>query len=95
MLQGLMQHGQLNIADILRFASSAHGTREVISKNVDEPIWRYDYARARMRAGKAAHALTQLGIDPGDRVSSLAWNTHRHFELFFAVPGHGCRASYR
>ena len=24
---------------------------------------------------------------PGDRVATLAWNTHRHLELFFAVPG--------
>ena len=33
--------------------------------------------------------LRALGIGPGDCVSSLAWNTHRHYELFFAVPGIG------
>ncbi|WP_054948205.1 AMP-binding protein, partial [Novosphingobium sp. KN65.2] len=89
MLPGLMQNAQLNIADILRFASVAHGDREIVSKNIDEPIWRYDYARAWTRAAQAAHALSRLGVAPGDRVSSLAWNTHRHFELFFAVPGMG------
>ena len=84
-----MQDAPLNIHDILRFASVAHGTRELVSRNVDEPVWRYDYARAWRRAAQASHALTTLGVEPGDRVSSLAWNTHRHFELFFAVPGMG------
>jgi fatty-acyl-CoA synthase len=88
-LPGLMQDAPLSIVDILRFASVAHGEREIVSKNIDEPIWRYDYARAWARAAQAAHALARLGVAPGDRVSSLAWNTHRHFELFFAVPGMG------
>ncbi len=88
-LPGLMQNAPLNIADILRFAAAAHCDREIVSKNVDEPIWRYDYAGAWTRAAQAAQALVRLGVAPGDRVSSLAWNTHRHFELFFAVPGMG------
>ena len=89
MLQGLMQNTQLNITDILCFASVAHGDREIVSKNIDEPIWRYDYAQCWRRVGQAAHALSRLGVKSGDCVSSLAWNTHRHFELFFAVPGVG------
>lgn len=88
-LPGLMQNAPLNIADILHFASVAHGGREIVSKNIDEPIWRYDYAQAWTRAAQVACALSRLGVAPGDRVSSLAWNTHRHFELFFAVPGMG------
>src|SRR3546814_9348650 len=32
---------------------------------------------------------TLAGIGSGDRISSLAWNTHRHLELFYAVPGLG------
>ena len=42
-----------------------------------------------MRSGKLARVLVQHGVKPGDRVSSLAWNTHRHLELFYAVPGIG------
>src|SRR3546814_9237499 len=40
-------------------------------------------------ARQAAQALGVLGIATGDRVSSLAWNTHRHLELFYAAPGMG------
>ena len=36
-----------------------------------------------------ALALQRLGIKPGDRVGTLAWNTHRHFEMFYAAPGIG------
>ena len=88
-MHGLMQHGDLAIIDMLKFAATAHPRREIVSRNVDEALWRYDYAGCFARCAKAAHAFTQLGIAPGDRLTSLAWNTHRHFELFFAVPGIG------
>ncbi len=88
-LPGLMQHRDLAIIDIIRFAAVAHPSREIISRNVDEPVWRFDYARCFTRVAQAAHMLCAMGIACGDRVSSLAWNTHRHFELFFAVPGIG------
>lgn len=88
-LPGLMQGRPLAIIDIVRFAATAHATREIVSRNVDEALWRYDYAACFARVAQGAHALGQLGVAPGDRVTSLAWNTHRHFELFFAVPGIG------
>jgi acyl-CoA synthetase (AMP-forming)/AMP-acid ligase II len=89
MIEGLMQRTPLVIGDILRHAAMAHGDREIISRLVDEPIWRYDYRGLRARAGRAARVVHRLGVAPGDRVASLAWNTHRHLELFFAVPGMG------
>ncbi|WP_324742397.1 long-chain fatty acid--CoA ligase [Tsuneonella sp. CC-YZS046] len=89
MLPGLMQDRPLAIIDILRFAATAHGTREIVSKNVDEPIWRSDYAGTMRRVAQAAHMLAGLGLKAGDRISTLSWNTHRHFELFYAAPGMG------
>jgi acyl-CoA synthetase (AMP-forming)/AMP-acid ligase II len=41
------------------------------------------------RARRLASALAQLGIGPADRVGTLAWNTYRHLELYFAVSGYG------
>ena len=89
MLRGLMQDAPLQISGILKFAAKAHGDREIVSRLVDEPIWRYDYAGLERRAGRAAKALAALGVAPGDRVSSLGWNTHRHLELFYGVTGMG------
>tara|TARA_R110000772_G_scaffold43659_1_gene100548 strand:- start:3644 stop:5239 length:1596 start_codon:yes stop_codon:yes gene_type:complete len=84
-----MQGRPLAIIDILRFAATAHATQEIVSKNVDEPIWRGDYAGTMKRVGQAANMLTGLGLKSGDRISTLSWNTHRHFELFYAAPGMG------
>jgi acyl-CoA synthetase (AMP-forming)/AMP-acid ligase II len=89
MLPGLMQTTPLMISGILTYAQQAHGAREIVSKLIDEPVWRYDYAGLARRSAQLAHALKRLGVQPGDRVTSLAWNTHRHLELFYAVPGIG------
>jgi acyl-CoA synthetase (AMP-forming)/AMP-acid ligase II len=89
MIPGLMQTTPLLISGILTYAAQAHGAREIVSKLIDEPVWRYDYEGLASRAVQLAHALKRLGVRPGDRVTSLAWNTHRHLELFYAVPGIG------
>lgn len=89
MTAGLMQTPPLQIIDILKFAGRAHARREIVSRLVDEPVWRYDYAGCLRRAGQAANALSRLGVRAGECVTSLAWNTHRHLELFYAVPGLG------
>ena len=57
MLQGLMQKTPLLISGIMTFAAAAHGTREVVSRLIDEPLWRYDYGRMAARTAQAAAAL--------------------------------------
>lgn len=89
LIQGLMQEVPLQISSILRYAAAAHPRREVVSRLIDEPIWRYDYKGLAERSSKLAYALGRLGVRDGERVTSLAWNTHRHMELFFAAPGIG------
>jgi fatty-acyl-CoA synthase len=84
-----MQPRPLQIIDILKFAGTAHWGVEIVSRLVDEPIARSTYAGELKRAERCAKALQKLGVKSGDRVASLAWNTHRHFELFYAVPGLG------
>jgi fatty-acyl-CoA synthase len=86
---GLMQDAPLMISSFIRYASDYHGAREVVSRTLDGAIHRYSYGDAHRRACQAAHALTRLGVKPGDRVGTLAWNTYRHFELFYAVSGMG------
>jgi len=47
------------------------------------------YADIGRRAKQMANALSRLGIEPGDRIGTLAWNGYRHLELYFAVSGMG------
>jgi len=88
-IPGLFQHTPLLISSILTYAAKAHGRRKVVSRLVDEPVFRYTYADWANRTAQAVHALERLGVKSGDRVTSMAWNTHRHLELFYGVPGMG------
>lgn len=85
----LMMDRALNLPSILEYAAAYHGEREVVTRTVEGPIHRYGYAEALARAKRMANALIALGVKPGDRVATLAWSTHRHFELYFAVSGIG------
>ncbi len=84
-----MMDGPLLIPAILDYAARYHGAKDIVSRNEDSSLHRYTYAAALRRVAKLAHALTRLGLKPGDRVATLAWNNYRHFELYYAVPGAG------
>ncbi len=86
---GLMQDTPLTIPSLLDYAANYHGEREIVSRMLDGTIHRTDYAETRRRTGRLAKALQRLGVGTGDRVATIAWNTHRHFEIYFAVPGIG------
>ena len=85
-----MQPQQLLTTSILTFAETAHPAVEIVSRTVEGRIQRYDYAGLGARTRQLARALLALGVQPGDRIATLAWNTHRHLELFYGVPGLGC-----
>ena len=89
MLSGRMMDRPLLVIDILRHAAEAFPVSRVISRTVEGPVHRYTYADAFRRTARLAHALGQLGIGDGDRVATIAWNTYRHFELYYGVSGIG------
>lgn len=84
-----MQSLPLLISGIIRHAETAHPGREIVSRLSNGSIWRYDYAGLAERARRGANVLNDIGVRPGDRVTSLGWNTYHHLELFYAVPGIG------
>jgi 3-(methylthio)propionyl---CoA ligase len=86
---GLMSERPLLISGIIAHAAIYHADTEVVTRTVEGPIHRYTYADAEPRAKRLARALLRLGIKPGDRVATLAWNTHRHFELYYGISGIG------
>ncbi|MBV8118604.1 MAG: AMP-binding protein, partial [Alphaproteobacteria bacterium] len=86
---GLMSERPLLISSIITHAATYHGDIEIVSRTVEGPIHRYTYRDAEQRTKQLAKALLRLGIKPGDRVATLAWNTFRHFELYYAISGIG------
>jgi len=88
-MQGRMQEWPLLLHKIIDFAGVQHGGREVVSRLVEGPIHRIAYRDLRARALKLAQRLARDGIGLGDRVATLAWNTHRHLEAWYAITGIG------
>jgi len=68
--------------DFLRRARKLHGTREAV---VDGEL-RLTYEEFGQRCDRWSAALAQLGVKQGDRVATLAPNTHQHLEQYYAVP---------
>ncbi len=47
---------------------------------------RYDYETFFNRVTRLAGMLQQQGVQPGDTVAIMDWDSHRYLECFFAVP---------
>ncbi|HEY2659311.1 MAG TPA: long-chain-fatty-acid--CoA ligase [Caulobacteraceae bacterium] len=86
---GLMQNWPLTVDRILGHAAHWHGGREVVSRSIEGPIVRTTYSQIHDRAKRLSRALLDLGVQPGDRVATLAWNSGRHMEAWYAVMGIG------
>jgi fatty-acyl-CoA synthase len=80
---------QLNTTTLIRHAARTYPEQEIVYRTQDGGWDRYNYAGCYARVVRAANALRHLGVGPGDRVGILDWNSRRHFELYYAIPGIG------
>ncbi|ATQ44137.1 long-chain-fatty-acid--CoA ligase [Caulobacter mirabilis] len=88
-MQGLMQDWSLTLDRLLDHAAQWHGAREIVTRSVEGPVVRTTYAALRDRAKQASNALKALGVQPGDRVATLGWNSDRHLEVWYGAVGIG------
>ncbi len=88
----------LTVSSILERARTLYPDRDVVSLLVgglDESgkpfprVHRSTYGEVTRRALQLANALTALGLQPGDRVATLAVNSFRHLEAYLGVPSAG------
>ena len=86
---GLMQDQPLMISSLIEFAGRHHHDAEIVSRRVEGDIHRCTYRQAAARSRQVAAALDRLGLSFSDRVATLAWNGHRHYELYFGIAGSG------
>jgi acyl-CoA synthetase (AMP-forming)/AMP-acid ligase II len=84
-VEGLMQDYELTLQHVLWRIERLHQNKEVVTKR-DDGVHRTTYGEMVPRINRLAGALKQLGVKPGDRVATLAWNNNRHLELYYAVP---------
>jgi fatty-acyl-CoA synthase len=78
---------QLNTTTLMRHAARTYPEQQIVYRTADGGWDRYTYGAAYTRIKKAANALRGLGVGAGDMVGILDWNSRRHFELYWAIPG--------
>ncbi|RQS68181.1 long-chain fatty acid--CoA ligase [Burkholderia sp. Bp8963] len=88
-MNGLMQQRQLLISDLIEHAANYHGDQEIVSHPGNGRTHRYTWSAALGRSKQVANLIRSLDVSAGQRVATLAWNTHRHLELYYGVSGTG------
>jgi fatty-acyl-CoA synthase len=77
---------ELNIRLLLERAVRYFPDNEIVTRLPDGGMHRYTYGELGERVSRLASRLASLGVKPGDRVATFAWNTYRHLELYFSLP---------
>lgn len=83
-----MMNTPLTVGAMMEHAEMFFSKKEVISQTHDK-LHRYTYEEIGQRTRSCMSVLQELGINKGDKVGTLAWNHHRHLEVYFAAPGMG------
>lgn len=85
MLAAHMMNLDLTVLSILQHATKFHPNAKIVSIDTDQSVSYFSYSEFGQRVARLANALQKLGLNPGDRVATLAWNNHRHLELYYAT----------
>ncbi len=99
MLESTMMDYQLTIPSILERGRQLYPHQEIVSVipvGVDPEtkapipgVHRTTYGKTYPRVMQLCNALVAAGVQSGDRVATMALNTYRHYELYFAAPSVG------
>ena len=84
-----MQAYELTVDKFLAHAARWHPTVEVVSCDIEGEVSRLTYAEVLDRSRRLSGALKALGLEQGDAVATLAWNTRPHMEMWYAAMGVG------
>ncbi|HWZ96213.1 MAG TPA: long-chain fatty acid--CoA ligase [Candidatus Dormibacteraeota bacterium] len=84
-MRGTMMDFPLTLPHVLERNGKLFSRVEIVSRRPDRSIVRSTYGDFYRRARQLASALTELGLQSGDRVASMMWNHSGHLEAFFGV----------
>ncbi|HMV43919.1 MAG TPA: long-chain fatty acid--CoA ligase [Leptospiraceae bacterium] len=85
-MNGLMMDFPLSLTSLLRRTIKNYPEKEIISYQSNNQVHRYKNKDFYKRVLRLMNVLRNLGIKEGDRVATFAWNSYRHYELYFAIP---------
>ena len=88
-MNGLMMQQPLLISSLLTHAERNHADQVIVSRRVEGDIHRMTYTELAARSRRIANVIAKLGVKAGERVGTMAWNGHRHMELYYGASGSG------
>ena len=86
---GLMQDRPLLISSLVEHAATFHPATEIVSRLPEGTVHRTNWRDMCFLSRQVAQAMQVLGVQAGDRVGTLAWNSYRHLSLYYGVSGSG------
>lgn len=84
-----MMDYQLTLTDLFQHGVRYFPDQEIVTQQGTGEPHRYRFREFAQRTEQLARALDEIGIQPGQRVGTFAFNTHHHLECYFAIPGKG------
>lgn len=88
-MHGGMQDFPLTLDKFLDHAAKWHPDSGIVTAGDDGNLHPVGYAQLRQRSMRVSHVLAGLGVQPGECVATLAWNTQAHVEAWYAIMGMG------
>jgi acyl-CoA synthetase (AMP-forming)/AMP-acid ligase II len=88
-LHGRMMDMPLLVSSLIAHAARYFGAAEIVSRRIEGDLHRYTYRDCELRAKRLAQGLIALGVTPGERIATLAWNGYRHLETYYGTTGFG------
>src|SRR5207247_4576683 len=85
-LDRLMMDYPLTLTHFFERSRRLFAKKTLATRVPGRPLFRYTYADFAARTMRLAGLLRDLGVEKGDRVATLAWNSHRHLEVYWAAP---------
>ncbi len=86
---GLMQDWPMTIDKVINHALAVYPYQEIVTRSVAGPIVRKTYADIHADSRRCSEALLANGLEPGDIVATLAWNSDLHMETWYGAMGIG------
>ena len=87
-MRSTMMDFPLTVRHIFEHGRTTYADSEVVTNGADG-VRRIEFGALADRVDQLAAGLRRLGVEPGDRVATFAWNTQEHQEAYFAIPGMG------
>src|SRR5690606_13220654 len=84
-----MMRMPLLISSILTHAAENNPAQQIITALDQDELHVCTYREFAQRVQALALGMALRGLEPGDRVATLAWNTYRHLEIYYATAGMG------